>query len=74
MISSIDGIPYQIGTIIAWLHSGHIITIFYHIIMRYNEKVIPLTWICAECYFEIQGDQVDDILAKINFHSSNNYH
>jgi len=36
--------------------------------------MVPLKWICGECGFEIDADQVDEMIAKIDFHEQNNYH
>jgi predicted small metal-binding protein len=36
--------------------------------------MVPLKWICGECGFEIDADQVDEMIAKISFHEQNNYH
>jgi hypothetical protein len=40
MISSIPGLPYQIGSIVSSLHSGHIISIFYHKILALGRSLL----------------------------------
>jgi predicted small metal-binding protein len=36
--------------------------------------MVPMSWICLECNYPINADQVDEMIAKINFHNTNNDH
>jgi len=36
--------------------------------------MVPLKWICGKCQHELMADQVDEMIAKIDFHEQNNYH